>query len=429
MFWLLSLLKYFFYFVLVIVTAVIGLLVYLLWFQPAFNFPKPTGQYAVGTTEYHWVDINRKESYSEDPKNPYRELMVRIWYPAEGPLPEKPIRFEFDMTEYLKKNQKLMWLFGLSRPLYSYVVSEAPIMNHSQSFPIIIFSPGAMGNRDSNVAHCEELASYGYIVIGISHTYDSYMVHFPDGRIINMHQRAQGKNFNERRAIINEDLEIRVADVQFIIDQLEKLNTDLHSKFYQKLNVQHIGVFGQSFGGSMAIQSCRRDPRIKAAVDMDGSLFGPDALQPFDKPLMFIIAGDSFGIFKNNSMKREDWKHFGINSLEEEKMVREIFVAGFEQLAQAIGHDVYILSIQNASHLDLSGMALLKESTPFAKILDKFLSRLNIKFGIGSINGFRITTIVNDYLLNFFNKYLKGEPAPLLDGNKMVYTEVENIDS
>ncbi len=281
-----------------------------------------------------------------------------------------------------------------------------------------------MGSRDSNSVQCEELASHGYVIIGISHTFDSHCVRFPDGRTIKMHQRMQGKNFKERRAIINEDLEIRVADVQFIIDQLEKLNKDPNSKFYQRLNRQ-IGIFGQSLGGSTAIQSCRRDPRIKAAIDMDGSLFGPDALKPFNKPLMFIVAGNTLEIFKNSPMKKEDWKRFGIDSLEEGKMVQEIAITASEKLAKAVGHDVNIISIQNASHHDFTSISLLKEATHFAK----FLMMLGVcdTFGVGSINGFRVNKIVNDYLVNFFNKYLKVKPSTLLDDSEKVYPEVEKM--
>ena len=42
------------------------------------------------------------------------------------------------------------------------------------------------------------------------------------------------------------------------------------------------------------------------------------------------------------------------------------------------------------------------------------------------MNGFLATEIVNAYLVNFFGKYLKGQPSKLLDGrDKKRYTEVE----
>ncbi len=81
---------YFLCFATTIVLLAAGPVSYLLWFQPPFYFPKPTGPYAVGTKEYHWIDTSRKEIYSDDPAHPYRELMIKIWFPAQGNLPEKP---------------------------------------------------------------------------------------------------------------------------------------------------------------------------------------------------------------------------------------------------------------------------------------------------------------------------------------------------
>ena len=43
---------------------------------------------------------------------------------------------------------------------------------------------------------------------------------------------------------------------------------------------------------------------------------------------------------------------------------------------------------------------------------------------IGPINGKRFLKIQNDYVLAFFNQYLKGEPSNLLDGSMQKYKEV-----
>lgn len=48
---------------------------------PVFQFPKPTGPYAVGTAIRHLVDTNREETHAAG-RGALRELMVQIWYPA-----------------------------------------------------------------------------------------------------------------------------------------------------------------------------------------------------------------------------------------------------------------------------------------------------------------------------------------------------------
>src|SRR5215207_7800379 len=50
---------------------------------PVFRFPHPSGPYEIGTLTYHWVDADRPEVFTADPGD-RRELMVQIWYPAEG---------------------------------------------------------------------------------------------------------------------------------------------------------------------------------------------------------------------------------------------------------------------------------------------------------------------------------------------------------
>ena len=49
---------------------------------PVFRFPHPGGPYDIGTLTYHWIDMNRPEIFSSDPKA-HRELMAQIWYPAQ----------------------------------------------------------------------------------------------------------------------------------------------------------------------------------------------------------------------------------------------------------------------------------------------------------------------------------------------------------
>ena len=50
---------------------------------PLESIDPPKGKYNIGTQVYFWTDSSRGEVYTTDPTD-YRELMVQIWYPAEG---------------------------------------------------------------------------------------------------------------------------------------------------------------------------------------------------------------------------------------------------------------------------------------------------------------------------------------------------------
>jgi len=414
-----KLFKYFLYFVSAFAALITCLVVYLIWFQPPFNFPKPTGSHAVGVKTYHWIDSKRKETLHDDPIHPNRELMVSIWYPAQGKVTEKPTTpYAPYIANYHKISDPVGWvLLGYSRPMYSYAQPKMPLISDVEKFPVILFSHGLGVSRDGNTAMCEELASHGYVVVGISHTYDCGVVQFADGRIADG-VKAISQRFAKNRRFLDDDneIEIWVSDVSFVLDQLEKLGYDKESFFYNRLDQKNIGIFGHSFGGATAVQICQRDSRVKVGVALDGILYGYDETQKNDKPFMAILAGDMVKTYERPWTK-DDWNKFRLGSLDEEKKFRATYLPAFKKFAQSKNHDFYTLVLDGADHMDFCDTTLQKQSALLARFLGNF--------GAGYINGFRLTEIVNAYLVNFFDKYLKEQPSELLDGNCKGYEEVK----
>jgi len=406
----------------------VGLVIYLIWFQKPFYFPKPTGQYAVGIKKYHWIDKSRKETLSDDPAHPNRELMVNIWYPAQGKLPEKlSTPYAPYLVDYFKKNHNLNLFSSLfHRRVYTYAQPESSNASEMQRYPIIIFSHGSEVTRDHNTAQCEELASHGYVVVGISHTYNSGVVQFPDGRIIDgakvMRERCKNKNLVQILQQFDQDVETWISDVGFVLDELEQLVTCKESIFYQRLDQKNIGIFGHSVGGGTAAQICRRDSRVKVGVALDGFLLGVDADKKFDKPFMFMLAGDRAKTFERPWTK-DDWKKFDIVSQSDEKAFKSYYLPAIQRLAQSIGRDVYTFDVETAGHLDFCDIAFLMNASHFWRNM-MLTGVADGAFCTESIDGFRATEIVNAYLVNFFDKYLKGQPSELLDGDDKRYEEV-----
>ena len=172
--------KYFCYFTLVIIFFVISFITYVL-FQPAVYLPKPTGQYSVGSKLYHLIDNQRKDINGIDQLRPYQELMIKIWYPIDYCEQITYIAHAKDLYDHLKKTRPFISLFGgVFRQIYCFERSDAKLASDKSNYPVIIFSPGDGGRYDSNTIHCQELASHGYIVVGISHPIDSTIIQFPD---------------------------------------------------------------------------------------------------------------------------------------------------------------------------------------------------------------------------------------------------------
>jgi hypothetical protein len=80
----------------------------------------------------------------------------------------------------------------------------------------------------------------------------------------------------------------------------------------------------------------------------------------------------------------------------------------YESSPQALG----VISIEGTSHYDFSDLPRL---SPLA-------SRLGLK---GPIDGKRVTTILDDYLLSFFEASLRGGSSELLTMEPSKYDEVE----
>lgn len=397
---------------------------YLAQWQPSFYFPKPTGSYAVGTHEYHWIDTARRDILSDNTHHPYRELMVKIWYPTSprlrrtGPtslklqnnFSEKPTTaYAPYLVNYFKKHDRLAWLAMFSRPLYSYAQAGVPLASGEQKFPILLFSHGFGCTPDMYTAQCEELASHGYIVVGIHHTYASAVVPFSDGRIVDVSVllnkfNAAAQNGLELWKLMNEGIEIWTADVCFVLDQLERLARDKNSMFFDRLDQNNIGIFGHSMGGGVALQMCRRDARVKAAVDFDGGVVGADALQPFNKPCMFMLAGNNVKEWER-PWTSEDYKKWGVHSLEEELQYKKYMLPAIRQLSQAIGHDVYTFVLNDVGHADFTDQTIYKCASPMLRF---FARKDKTGVNLGTLNGLKVIEAINTYLLAFFNKYLKA---------------------
>ena len=73
---------------------------------PVFQLPKPLGTFTVGTTYLHLRDSTRPEPITLDTTD-MRELMVRVWYPAES---REQKTYPYMPPELTKTLIKKLWL-------------------------------------------------------------------------------------------------------------------------------------------------------------------------------------------------------------------------------------------------------------------------------------------------------------------------------
>ena len=394
------------------ITATAGLASYLAFFQPPFHFLAPTGAHAVGTVTYHWKD-NRNYPMASG-----KELMVQFWYPTDAKpsdIPTEPYAPYF--INHIKAEYKLGWLAVLSRPMFTYATENTMLMKHSGQLPVVIFSHGLLSTRNHNTAQCEELASHGYVVVGISHSFGCSVTEFPGGRIVATDPLEERRQFLKDPLALYKQCHDKIGtwidDVQMVLDRLEEVNEDVTSPWCGRLDVNKIGMFGHSFGGAVTTQLCRVDERIKAGAAMDSPLFGANATTHFAKPFMFLLAEPMSEAQLTALMHK-----LGLTLEQAQAFVRELHprcIPAVEQLFRLLNQDVYKIIVRGADHLAFCDIALIKEAC--------LLSGVMHNLGVGEINGFRATEIVRAYLVAFFDKYLKGRSSELLDGDENRYEE------
>jgi len=370
---------------------------------PLFTFPNVTGKFAVGTVLYHLKDENRRETHTQ--AESMRELLVQIWYPATPDtkktkaayMPEiiKSVQHSLKESKYAPLGLVLDKFF----PEHSQAVENAHIAPDEHSYPVIIFSHGLGGICNFSTVLVEELASHGYIVIGVNHTYSSYVTVFPDGRVIkrspelNMSvMQLLKENSPETFAKLEQEFNEWILDVQFVLDMLEQSNTVfLDPELRARIDLSRLGMYGHSFGGALAAELCRIDSRCKAGISLDGAVFDKTLEGEFKKPFLFILgvllsegvypAEKSLELF---NMTKSDW----------DKAIQK-YKDGISLLCTKIGTDGHKFTIKNAGHFAFTDISLLK---PFWTYL--------LSFDIGSANTEIIDT-TNKQVIQFFDKYLK----------------------
>lgn len=283
---------------------------------PVFSLPEPQGPYSVGTVS-EYILTGRDEMITSDPDDE-RELMIKIWYPGEAGISEQewdpyidPASRAGFASKYGLPGSALNYLDRVKTHVYPGIpVAEG-------AFPVLLFSHGYGSKATGYYALLTEIASQGYVIINMNHTYESLGVTYPDGRMAFFDYEYQrgiaagsmemvqplrdafrdGLSYEERHPIVREgvrdyfegEIQARwVNDMVYILDQLDAWNNEGVLK--GKLDLNRIGVIGHSVGGGAAGRLAMRDERIRAAANLDGIQWGTMIDTAYQIPYLYVSA-------------------------------------------------------------------------------------------------------------------------------------------
>jgi dienelactone hydrolase len=243
-------------------------------------FPKPTGPYAVGTTDRIMIDPTRTNLYRYTPKT--NAFMVTFWYPAEptpaGALPDRmwDKRVAADLSFFAAMGIDRKWA-----PVFAAAVAHravgVPLAAAPAKYPAVLLSIGLLGTRKAGSQEAEELASHGYVVVGVDHS-DCWASEFPDGRYLAGNHSG--------------DIPGRLKDMTFLLDELERLNSS-DPLFAGRLDLERIGGSGSSFGGTV-VETCRTDSRMKCVAIWDATNIQALSNAGLQKPLLIFMGENNF---------------------------------------------------------------------------------------------------------------------------------------
>jgi predicted dienelactone hydrolase len=353
--------------------------------------PAPTGPYQVGRVAYDWVDDRRVDPLS-DTLNERRELLVWVWYPASASVQGATAPFLPPAWVQAHNRDQGLGRF-LERDFASiqtHSFENAAIADSQSAYPVIIMQPGMGPVPTDYTVFAENLASRGYVVVGINETYTSNLVAFPDGRVVLRSKKGTIPDSADAAAAEADANRIGMVwtdDAIFVMNQLQNINTDSSHLFHDRLDLAHLGVFGHSFGGATAASVCKTDARCKAGADLDGTLFSYQAKDTLRTPFMFM-AEDGCG-----------------------KNCDTMF-----QAYSTSDSDAYYLAVKGARHFNFSDLPL--------RLLPPERIPFRLVGYIGSISPGRGLEISNAYLVAFFDRYLKDIGSDLLQGPSPAYPEV-----
>jgi predicted dienelactone hydrolase len=285
----------------------------------------------------------------------------------------------------------------------------------AERYPVIFYSPS--GDLVQNTTFFQELASHGYVVLSVGHPYWNAFYYDQNGHTVpfdknNDYYQAMWEeetsdtvNLVKELITIEHDLDtkrmlqqklnlimpLEVADIKlwaedlsFLLDQIE--SGDPAFRFLLNImDISRVGVIGFSKGGAAAGQFAVTDSRCRAGINLSGFMFGDVFDSGMDIPFMILE-------------NKEEW-------CQDCQPICEVVYEDSKS-------DAYMVRIEGARHGNFSDWSMV----------GKFLQLSGI---IGPIKGSRCLEIQHNYIHSFFDRYLKGRDAALLNTTHSEYPEVQ----
>lgn len=161
-----------------------------------------------------------------------------------------------------------------------------------------------------------------------------------------------------------------------------------------KLDLDHVGIMGHSYGGATTAEALAQDERFQAGLSLEGGFWGSVSTTALKQPFMYIMSGETA-------------KSFDPNASSKDNVFYPEFEPDLDHVMTSSLNDTYYLTVDNFFHQSFTDISLISP---------KLFAR-----GMTPEHNVDIT---RSYALAFFDRYFKGEEQPLLQGPASPFPEV-----
>ena len=328
------------------------------------TLPAPTGRFAAGEDVIHLTDWSRPDPWV--PAAGPRQLTVSMFYPAvAGTGTQAP---------YMTLAEAAGFVQYRVPPGTDITAQElSDVTTHAYDgaravhgkYPLIVLSPGFENPRTTLTSLATELASHGYVVALVGHTYEDSGETLANGQTPSC---AICDGSSPTAPSPDDITASRAKDVSFVIDQLT--HAKCAWRLSELIDKHSIGMAGHSIGGAATVDTMIADPRVLAGVNLDGTFFPAPAAGQITRPYLMMSHGT----------QDPTWIQTYAN------------LGGYKRWLDVVG----------SNHATFTDIPILAQEANVPE-----------PPGIDPIRG---SVITREYVTAFFDQSLKGIHQPLLDG-------------
>lgn len=348
-----------------------------------YRLPAPGGPYRVGicTRQYSYVLGD----------GAVRKILCTIFYPSDGNAACKthPYGGIPDHAQHIQTN----------------TYEDLPVA--AGCFPFIVFSHGMGLCAETHTILLEELASHGYVILGVNHQaappdekntqrdyattqafyalpeYGQWAACHADITDIAQHRRRYRSVVEAAPQTVKANRLWR-QDCHVAADGLLSESSHSGSLFFQHIDPLKLAAAGMSFGGACAMGMVQECAKYQAVVNLDGVFYSETWDTPLPVPAL-LINGDS-------PVSKDHLRFPFLNAQ----------------------RDAYHIRLTGCEHMNFTDWGNILAENPVIREYDG-TQEVESKT-LGSSDPEALTHTINSLVLDFLNKYVKGMAAPMLDG-------------